>query len=37
MNSVNQGFSNPLPAGKKVPAEPPQNTRQAAKDKKFSI
>ena len=28
-----QGFSHPLPPGKKVPAEPPKNARQAVKEK----
>ena len=29
---LNQGFSNPLPAGKKMPAEPPKNALQALKE-----
>ena len=31
-NLLNQGFSHPLPAGKKMPAEPPKNARQALKE-----
>ena len=30
-----QGFSHPLPAGKKMPAEPPKNARQALKENVF--
>ena len=29
---LEQGFSHPLPAGKKMPAEPPKNARQALKE-----
>ena len=31
-NSLEQDFSHPLPAGKKMPAEPPKNARQALKE-----
>ena len=31
LNALEQRFSHPLPAGKKMPAEPPKNARQALK------